>query len=98
VSALSQGVPALSTGWSHKYSELFKDYGFEQGVVSVAIEKSALNKRIHNLVEPELNQPLKSQLELQAARFKRLSEEMWSEVLDVIDSSARIEETKSAKP
>lgn len=33
VSALSAGVPCLATSWSHKYSELYKEYGDEHFIL-----------------------------------------------------------------
>jgi colanic acid/amylovoran biosynthesis protein len=33
VGALSQGVPAVGTGWTHKYRVLFRDYAHEDGLV-----------------------------------------------------------------
>src|SRR5690606_24931554 len=48
VSSLSQGVPSLATGWSHKYLELFEDYGCGDCVLSFDIGPD----RLEELLQP----------------------------------------------
>lgn len=85
VSALSQGVPSLATGWSHKYLRLFEDYGFKEGLVTVLDTEKELHKKIDLLLKPESYKPLKQQLTEKSEQLKKLSEEMWSLVFSEID-------------
>lgn len=84
VSALSQGVPSLATGWSHKYQELFGDYGCPDGVVSVDDSDDQLREKIDQLVDKTSNQAISEKLRKESARLKLLSEKMWEEVFSVI--------------
>ena len=86
VSALSQGVPSLATGWSHKYERLFEDYEFTDGIVNVLDSQQNINKKIDLLIKPESATPLRSQLEKKSLELKLLSEEMWQLVFSEIDS------------
>lgn len=85
VSALSQGVPSLATGWSHKYLKLFEDYAFDEGVVSVLIKEEELKEKIDLLVDPSKSKSLRVQLKQKSDELKLLSEEMWRLVFDEID-------------
>lgn len=85
VSALSQGVPAVATGWSHKYTELFEDYGFPEGVLSIDDEAGRIDAMMDRLVDAEANKEITAQLLQSSARLKSLSEEMWATVQSVID-------------
>jgi colanic acid/amylovoran biosynthesis protein len=85
VSALSQGVPSLATGWSHKYRRLFEDYGFDEGLVSVNDKDELLYKKIDILIDQESSQPLRKSLTLKSANLKKKTEEMWRMVFNVID-------------
>lgn len=49
VSALSQGVPAFCTSWSHKYLELLNEYGFTEGLISLTNDIEADISKIINL-------------------------------------------------
>ena len=86
VSALSQGVPAVATGWSHKYKELFDDYSFPEGVLSINEDFSNMRVMLEKLVNKETNQAISMQLLQRSARLKALSEAMWVDVQSVIDS------------
>lgn len=85
VSALSQGVPSLATGWSHKYIRLFEDYGFQEGVVSVLDSESELTRKIDLLIKSETAQPLRNRLNEASNVLKEKSEEMWQLVFAEID-------------
>jgi len=84
VSALSQGVPSLATGWSHKYEELFRDYGFPAGMVSVDDADNDIEEKINLLVDEKANQQLSRSLMKESERLKWLSNKMWDEVFSVI--------------
>jgi colanic acid/amylovoran biosynthesis protein len=85
VSALSQGVPSVATGWSHKYNELFEDYSFPEGVLSIDDEHARIDAMLNKLVNVESRQEISAQLLQSSTRLKALSEDMWVAVQSVID-------------
>lgn len=86
VSALSQGVPSLATGWSHKYKELFDDYSFPEGVLLITEDFSNARAMLEKLVDNDTNQAISAQLLQRSEKLKALSEAMWVDVQSVIDS------------
>lgn len=82
VSALSQGVPSLATGWSHKYASLFEDYGFAEGVIDVALEGKALYEKLDLLIDDQSVQKLRVKLNAHSCALKSRSEDMWNLVFE----------------
>lgn len=89
VSALSQGVPSLAVGWSHKYIRLFEDYGFKDGFITVLDTNEELHTKIDLLLKPELAQPLKQQLTAKSEQLKKQSEQLWELVFAEMDKRAK---------
>lgn len=54
VSGLTQGVPTLCTGWSHKYAELLKEHGCDGNILTVGNVRAATT-----IIEDTLTNPLK---------------------------------------
>ncbi|MEA3371407.1 MAG: polysaccharide pyruvyl transferase family protein [Campylobacterota bacterium] len=84
VSALSQGVPTLAVGWSHKYDMLFKDYNFPEGSLSMEMSKEDLSQILTVLTDQDRLDSLKETLSIASKEQKELSKQMWAQVFTCI--------------
>ena len=79
IAALSQGVPAFGTSWSHKYPALFCEYDFERGLLDTTNLDGALEIVTGTLREP-LYSSLRAHLDRKADELREQSRQMWSDV------------------
>lgn len=84
VSALSQGIPSLCTGWSHKYKMLFDDYGFPEGVLSVKLAYDQIRRAIDLIAEEPSRVKIKNKLVSESNKQKIIVEKMWEEIFKEI--------------
>lgn len=77
VSSLSQGVPCLAAGWSHKYEMLFQDYRCPDCIMKTDADETSIAKSINHITSDiSFRQSL-----LEASRQQiDLAESMWREV------------------
>jgi len=84
VSSLSQGVPALSSGWSHKYKMLFQDYGFPEGMLGVDATAEEIHSKIEILISDTNRKGIKETILSAAQKQKRAASRMWDDVFELI--------------
>lgn len=84
VSALSQSVPSLGTGWSHKYNMLFQDYGCPENIVEPLIGDAALNAAVDRITSHESRTALINTLRTNNERCVSQVMEMWRLIGEVI--------------
>lgn len=87
ISALSQAVPALATGWSHKYEMLFKDYDCEDLLLSVDDQLEKVAEKIEFITSDASRTNLINKLRASSQTQKTLAKNMWDEVIAVMHSS-----------
>ncbi|QJE94588.1 polysaccharide pyruvyl transferase family protein [Luteolibacter luteus] len=87
VSTLSQGLPAIAAGWSHKYPELYADFGCPEFLIGDLADDALLEAAIDRLATPEGRASYKQRLQEAATRIKAQNEAMWTEVEAVIHAS-----------
>ena len=84
ISALSQGIPCLGTGWSHKYQQLFATYSCPEMLVDLqANPDENINKLDLLMSEPSRNSLIQS-ITVASKHQKALSEEMWQEITKLL--------------
>ncbi|MCG2590775.1 polysaccharide pyruvyl transferase family protein [Rhodohalobacter sulfatireducens] len=84
VNAMSQGVPALATGWHHKYKMLFRDYDFLDGLISVDISDDELKYKIDNICDKKKRDQASKKIATFSNEFKETTEKMWVEIFKFI--------------
>lgn len=78
-SALNTCVPCLATSWSHKYSELYKDYNQADGVLPIDNIEACVEK-IRTYLKPENHDMIVNELVRAVPEVKRKTSEMWEHV------------------
>lgn len=90
ISALSQRVPAIGTSWSHKYEELFGDYGCSEYLLPPEGDPSRLEATLARLLDPVTRDALAARLSLQAEKQKAKVENMWGRIESQIFAASSV--------
>ena len=78
-SALNSCVPCLATSWSHKYAELFNDYGLSDCVLSLDNNEKAIEK-VSSFMDKNKNVEIRKHLTAQVEIIKAKTRNMWNNV------------------
>lgn len=85
VSAVSQGVPSLATGWSHKYAELFEEYGCPQQVLPLDLSDRLLRTAIDGLLDDTTYDGRRALLLARAEEILPQVHSMWERIFSTIE-------------
>ncbi|NIJ54977.1 polysaccharide pyruvyl transferase family protein [Dyadobacter arcticus] len=82
VSALSQGVPCLCVGWSHKYLALMEDYEYSEGLIDPRNNnEQLLSEKLDLLLNPVCHTRVHEKLKKASSEQKELAIDMWNIIL-----------------
>jgi colanic acid/amylovoran biosynthesis protein len=78
-SSLNSCVPCLATSWSHKYQELFRDYGLDSCVLPLDNITQAVEK-VNEYLDEDNNKKIREHLSQQVPSIQKCTRQMWDMV------------------
>jgi len=85
MSALSQGVPCIATGWSHKYQALLEDYGCTEYLLPLDGSIEQLDNMIETLIAGSTRIDVVNRLIKVSSKQKQMAHEMWQQVMGILN-------------
>jgi colanic acid/amylovoran biosynthesis protein len=83
-SALSQGVPSVALGWSHKYAALFSDFGIRDYAFDSSVTPAGVAASVARILEVGENSAVRARLAERLSQLSEVNERMWSMVCTVL--------------
>ncbi len=83
VSALSQGLACLATGWSHKYFTLYAEYGVDDLLLTPNVKNHELTETIALCLTQ--NNSVINRIHKRAADHRRESRLMWEKLFEIVN-------------
>lgn len=84
VSSLSQSVPSIGTGWSHKYKRLFEEYISNKYLINVDSSINEIDSILDEIVSQNSREEIIKKLEKNSSRIKKETNIMWDEIFSLI--------------
>lgn len=89
ISALSQAIPAIATSWSHKYVNLYNDYGCPDLLISNLDFEAEASEKLRMLLTDNYYQKIVNTLEKSAEVEAQKTKQMWQDVRKVLYDGSR---------
>ena len=80
VSCLSQATPVIGTSWSHKYDQLFEEYGHGDYLIAPNADPALVRSRLREVIGGPARGRITSRLAEVATEAKQSVSDMWRDV------------------
>ncbi|BDA72019.1 hypothetical protein RIVM261_005180 [Rivularia sp. IAM M-261] len=86
INALSQGIPSIASGWSHKYQMLLKDYNCPECLIASISSEEEIKQKIDLITDEPNRSLLLERLEYASQEQKKLTSNMWEEIYNLLSN------------